>query len=179
MKNTLLFTIAIIVAGSSGYFMQRYLQPVTNETPNPAVGIQRVEFAAADLDGTVRNIAEWDGKIIFLNFWATWCPPCKEEIPHFIDLQQSYGAQGLQFIGIAIDELNAVRSFADSMGINYPTLVAESDGVGLAQRYGNGAGVLPYTVIINRDGEISHTVMGLLSKERAETLLEAHGIDLE
>ena len=140
--------------------------------------MQRVEFSAPDENGEIRNIREWDGKIVFLNFWATWCPPCKDEMPHFIELQQEYGDQGLQFIGVAIDEHDAVTEFADDIGLNYPTMIVQDDGIELARRYGNGIGILPYTVIIDRDGRISNTFQGLLSKKRALELLDERGVQL-
>ena len=177
MKNVLIFTFAIIIAGGSGFALQQYLNQKQTIT-NPAIGNQRPEFAAMDLNHQLRNIKEWDGKIIFLNFWATWCPPCKKEIPAFIELQEAYADQGLQIVGIAIDDEAAVAEFADNVGINYPTLIAEVDGVGLAKRYGNGIGALPYTVIINPNGEISDTFRGELSKKRALELLEERGIKL-
>jgi len=177
MKNTLIFIVAIIIAGGSGFALQKYLNPKQSNT-NPAIGNQRPEFAAMDLNKQLRNIKEWDGKIIFLNFWATWCPPCKKEIPAFIELQEAYGDQGFQIVGIAIDDEVAIAEFADKVGINYPTLVVQADGVGLSKRYGNGIGTLPYTVIINRDSEISNTFMGELSKKRALELLEERGIKL-
>jgi thiol-disulfide isomerase/thioredoxin len=177
MKNTIIFIVAIVIAGGSGFALKRYLNQKQDQN-NPAIGLQRPEFAAMDLDGQLRNIKEWDGKLIFLNFWATWCPPCKKEIPAFIELQQAYGDQGFQIIGVAIDDADSVRVYAEMMGMNYPTLLAEADGVGLAKRYGNGIGVLPYTVIINRKGEISNTIRGELSKMRAKNLLEKHGISL-
>ena len=179
MKITLLFIVAMILASAGGYALQSYLnQNQTQYQNNPAIGLKRPEFAAADLEGKLRNIKEWDGKLIFLNFWATWCPPCLKEIPDFIELQEDYGDQGFQIIGIAIDDELSVREYVKEVGMNYPTMVVESEGVGLAKRFGNGAGVLPYTVIINRDGEISNTIMGELSKLRAEELMEEHGIKL-
>ena len=181
MKNTIIFIAAIVIAGSTGFALQQSLnvKPVQAKVDNnPAIGQQRPEFAAPDLDGELRNIKEWDGKIIFLNFWATWCPPCLKEIPEFIELQNTYGDQGFQIVGIAIDEEEAVREYVEEVGMNYPSLVVQADGVGLAKRFGNGIGALPYTVIINRDGEISNTFRGELSKIRAKELLEEHGIDL-
>ncbi len=177
MKNTLIFIVAITLAGGSGFFLQKYLNAKQTGN-NPALGLQRPEFAATDLDGQLRNIKEWDGKLILLNFWATWCPPCKKEIPAFIELQEAYGEQGFQIIGIAIDDEEAVAEFAKNTGMNYPSLIVQADGVGLAKRYGNGIGALPYSVIINRDGEISYTIRGELSKIRAEELLEERGINL-
>ena len=181
MKITLLFIVAMVLASAGGYALQKYLNPNLAQIQhqnNPAIGQQRPEFAAADLDGQLRNIKEWDGKLIFLNFWATWCPPCLKEIPDFIELQKEYGSQGFQIIGIAIDEEEAVRNYVIEVGMNYPTMVLETEGVGLAKRFGNGAGILPYTVIIKRDGEISNTITGELSKIRAKELMEEQGIDL-
>ena len=177
MKNFIIFSLAIILAGGSGYAMQKYLRQEKVST-NPSIGMQRVEFSAPDVDGQIRNIKEWDGKIVFLNFWATWCPPCKEEIPHFIELQHEYGDQGVQFVGVAIDGPVEVREFIDEVGMNYPSLVVEGEGVNLAARYGNAVGILPYTVIIDRDGRISNTLQGALSKERAKQLLDERGIEL-
>ena len=181
MKYIILFVVAIVIAGSSGFALQKYLnqeQWQKTDQNNPAIGSQRPEFAAMDLDGQLRNIKEWDGKLVLLNFWATWCPPCLKEIPAFIELQQTYADQGFQIIGIAIDEEDAVREYVDKVGMNYPSLLADGDGIGLAKRYGNGIGALPYTVIIKRDGEISDTIRGELSKIRAKDLLEKHGINL-
>ena len=179
MKNTILIIVAIAIAGSSGFALQQYLnQPQIKTQPNPAIGYQRPEFAAMDLNGEMRNIKEWDGKLIVLNFWATWCPPCLKEIPEFIELQEAYGDQGFQIIGVAVDDEEAVREYVEKVGMNYPSLVVQDEGVMLAKRYGNGIGALPYTVIINRDGEISNTIRGELSKIRAEELLEEHGIQL-
>ncbi len=181
MKITLLFIVAMVLASAGGYALQKYLNPnlaQVRHQNNPAIGQQRPEFAAADLDGQLRNIKEWDGKLIFLNFWATWCPPCLKEIPDFIELQKEYGSQGFQIIGIAIDEEEAVRNYVIEVGMNYPTMVLETEGVGLAKRFGNGAGILPYTVIIKRDVEISNTITGELSKIRAKELMEEQGIDL-
>ncbi len=179
MKIIIIFIAAMIIASSGGYALQKYLnQNQIQVEHNPAIGSQRPEFAGMDLDGQLRNIKEWDGKLILLNFWATWCPPCLKEIPDFIELQKAYGDQDFQIIGIAIDEEEAVRDYVTDVGMNYPTMVVESEGVGLAKRFGNGIGVLPYSVIINRDGEISHTIRGELSKMRAKELLEARGINL-
>ena len=177
IKNTLIFIVAMTIAGGSGFALHKYLNQKQIQT-NPMIGQQRVEFAAADLTGKFRNIKEWDGKIIFLNFWATWCPPCKKEIPAFIELQKAYGEQGLQFIGAAIDDDEAVMEYAKQMGINYPLLMTQTEGVGLAKRYGNGIGALPYTVVINRDGDVTHTIRGELSKKRAEEILDELGIKL-
>ncbi len=177
MKNTLIFIVAIIIAGGSGFTLHKYLNQKQDQS-NPMLGKQRPEFAVADLNGEMRNIKEWDDKLILLNFWATWCPPCKKEIPDFIKLQAAYGEQGFQIIGIAVDDEQAVKEYAQQIGMNYPSLIAEAEGVQLAQRYGNVAGVLPYSVIINRAGEIGSTIRGELTILKAKELLENYGIQL-
>ena len=167
----------MVIAGGSGFTLHRYLNQKQMQN-NPMIGQQRVEFAAADLSGSFRNIKEWDGDIIFLNFWATWCPPCKKEIPAFIELQKTYGHQGFQILGAALDNAEAVMEYAKEVGVNYPLLLVENEGIGLARRYGNGIGILPYTVIINREGEVIYTITGELSKKRAKKILAESGIKL-
>ncbi|MCK4674487.1 MAG: TlpA family protein disulfide reductase [Gammaproteobacteria bacterium] len=177
MKNTLIFIVAIIVAGGSGFALHKYINKQQMQN-NPAIGSHRPEFSAMDSTGQLRNIKEWDGKLIFVNFWATWCPPCLKEIPDFIELQKDYGNQDFQIIGIALDNEAAVLKYANETGLNYPTMVVEDEGIALAKRYGNEMGALPYTAVINRNGEISDTITGELSKKRAKELLKKHGINL-
>lgn len=176
MKNNLLLAVAVIIAGIAGYMLQQYqLTQETNNQVEQTIQI-RPEFAMADLNGQIRDIKEWDGKIILLNFWATWCPPCLHEIPDFIALQEQYGDQGFQVIGIAVDNEEAVRKFADEMKINYPVIAAEFEAIKLSSLYGNHMNGLPYTVIINRKSEISDRITGELSKIKAEALLKKLGI---
>ncbi|MBE9568896.1 MAG: TlpA family protein disulfide reductase [Proteobacteria bacterium] len=178
MKNTILFFVAIVIAGSSGFAVHRYMNQ-QQDLNNPVIGQQRPEFAVPDLNGDFQNIKQWDGKLLFLNFWATWCYPCKQEIPTFMELQRAYGDQGFQIVGLAIDDIDAVKEYVEEIGLNYPTMVAEQAGIELAKRYGNPKGLLPYTVVIDRDGEISSTIKGELSKKRAEEILAEHGIKLQ
>lgn len=184
MKNTLIFAIAITLAGISGFGLQRYLAKDPHDGHNPAIiptpklvaNTPRPDFAMPDLDGKLRDINEWDGKIIIINFWATWCAPCMEEIPDLIELQNRYGKQGLQVIGIAIDKEENVREFAKKMGINYPLMASETAGE-LSSLYGNHIGGLPFTAIINRDGKITEAIIGILDIPRAEKILSRLGID--
>lgn len=177
MKNTFIFAIAIILAGGSGFILQRYLAENTVSTLTSRTSMARPDFAMKDLDGKLRDIKEWDGKIIILNFWATWCPPCLKEIPDLIKLQNLYGQQGLQIIGIAIDNDDDVRAFIKKTGINYPVMASQQAGE-LAGLYGNKIGGLPYTAIINRDGEITETIIGVLHMQRAEKILSALGLSI-
>ena len=176
MKNALIFTAVMLLAAVSGFALQNYL--AESDTGSTSERVIRPEFAMLDLDGKQHNISDWDGQVILLNFWATWCPPCLEEIPAFIELQETYAEQGLQILGVAVDDEPAVRAFADGMGFNYPVLPGETDAIALSQRYGNKIGVLPYTVFINRNREISHVIQGELSKKRAENILKELGLNI-
>lgn len=137
-----------------------------------AVGDQRPGFVMTDIDGQQRNINEWDNKVLVINFWATWCPPCRKETPAFVELQSQYGDQGLQFIGVAIDEKDNVIDFADTYGVNYPMLIGNLDAINISKAYGNRFGSLPYTVIVDRTGKINYITRGELLKSTAENKIK-------
>ncbi|MFW5443567.1 MAG: TlpA disulfide reductase family protein, partial [Methylococcaceae bacterium] len=108
-----------------------------------------------DLDGQSHNLYDWHGQVIILNFWATWCRPCQIEIPDFIRYQTRYAAQGLQIIGVGLDEVRKLRNYARTVGINYPILQADPElQYSLLNQWGNPYGVLPFSVVIARDGHL-------------------------
>lgn len=130
------------------------------------------DFTLPDLEGQQHNIHEWDGNVIVLNFWATWCPPCIKETPMFVEFQEELGAKGLQFVGVAIDEKNKVQEFMDTYGVNYPMLIGADDAVEIAKAYGDRFGALPYTVIIDRSGHISFVQRGELKRDVMEKTIK-------
>lgn len=164
---------AIIIAASISACDQAQ-SPVTDKpadkviTGESLVGKSRPTFKLVDTEDNMRSADEWNGKVMVLNFWATWCPPCRKEMPAFIELQEQYGKDGLQFVGIAIDEKEKVVNFSDTYGVNYPMLLGTLDAIELGKQYGNRFGALPYTVIIDREGKIAFTIRGELKKETAE-----------
>jgi len=181
MKNAVIFIVAMVIAGTSGFALQRYLaQKNTSqfEIVNPVIGLTRPEFALLDLEGNVRNIKDWDGRIVLLNFWATWCPPCLREIPDFIEVQEELGNHDFQIIGIAVDNEVDVRDFVQEKSVNYPVMAAEMEAIELSQRYGNSIGGLPFSAIIDKNGKITHTITGELSKDRLKSILEQLGLSL-
>lgn len=114
-----------------------------------------------DLQGEVHGLDEWRGKVIILNFWATWCPPCQYETPDLIRYQGQYGARGLQVIGVGLDEARRLGNFRRHYGINYPILVSgETRGAKLMEQWGNRKGIVPYTVVIAPDGHIAYRRSG-------------------
>ncbi len=166
--RNLLLLAAALVALVAGYFAAQWLRgPTTDTTPG---GTAR-EFSLPDLAGKSRSLSEWRGQVVVLNFWATWCPPCREEIPLFIDLQKRHGRDGLQFLGVAIDRREDVAGYYVQIGMNYPTLIGDDNAIELMRAYGNRTGSLPYSVIINRDGQIVARKLGAFRGQELESLL--------
>ena len=178
MKKALIFITITVLAGAAGFSLQQYLTPDTGAVAevNPIIGQPRPEFAMLDLDGKLRNIKEWDGQVVLLNFWATWCPPCMREIPGFIEVQHELSGQGFQVLGVAVDNEDAVREFAGANHVNYPLLPGETDAIELGGKYGNQYGVLPYSVIIDKNGNVSNTITGELGKTRLKSMLKQLGL---
>jgi thiol-disulfide isomerase/thioredoxin len=161
MKQIALIIVISVLALAGGIMTKRYFSALetTAQTPLPA-------FSLPDLSGKQHAIAEWQGKILVINFWATWCPPCLKEIPDFIALQTQYAAQGLQFIGIAIDDKAAVDDYLATTKINYPLLMGADDGVALARQLGNSVDAVPFSVVVNQQGMVIYRQPGELSREQ-------------
>jgi thiol-disulfide isomerase/thioredoxin len=167
-RQLLLLGATALVAGGAGVFLaqQRRKSDPTNSAEFPGEA-----HPLPDLTGAPHALSEWAGKVLVVNFWATWCPPCLTEIPGFVALQQELGPQGLQFVGIALDDTEAVREFAESKNMNYPLLVGEEPVMALMREFGNAHGGLPYTVVIGRSGALIHTKQGEWEQHAARAVL--------
>jgi peroxiredoxin len=117
--------------------------------PSAAAGTAPA-FTLNDIHGKSVSLADFKGKVVVLDFWATWCPPCRREIPDFVSIQKEYEERGVQIVGIALDELPKVQAFAKDNGMNYPVLMGDD---GVVARYGGVEGI-PTTFIIDRSGKI-------------------------
>jgi thiol-disulfide isomerase/thioredoxin len=124
-----------------------------------------------DLNGGPQSLAQWRGQVLVVNFWATWCAPCREEIPGFVRLQERHGARGLQLVGIAVDQPAKVSDFAREFRINYPLLIGGGESLELLRNTGNRQAVLPYTVVIDRAGKVVAREPGGLKESRLEGLI--------
>jgi peroxiredoxin len=113
-----------------------------------------------DTSGQQQSLSQWRGKVLVLNFWATWCAPCREEMPEFVRAQREFGPRGLQFVGIAVDEPDKVAQFAKELELNYPALMGGYGAVELSKTLGNQLGALPFTVVIDRTGAVARTQLG-------------------
>lgn len=158
MLNKFIIPVVALVALATGLLFQ--YQNAHSSVALPA-------FELADTQGVMHKSDEWQGKVLVINFWASWCPPCLQEIPEFVALQNSYASQGLQFVGIAIDEAATAEAFAKKLQINYPSLVSSpQEGIALSKTLGNGLNTLPYSVVVNRKGDIVYRHMGVFDHDQ-------------
>jgi thiol-disulfide isomerase/thioredoxin len=171
---------ALLLAGittlAAGYGVHLWLdsqpsekQPTRQAHPEPLR--QLPLFSLLDLEGRTRFSNEWLGKVLVINFWATWCPPCRSEMPEFIELQNVEGSSGLQFVGIAIDSPDPVKEFAKSIGVNYPILIGDTDAISLSESLGNRFSSLPFTVVFDRTGKLVYRKAGEIDRRTLEELV--------
>jgi thiol-disulfide isomerase/thioredoxin len=119
-----------------------------------------------DSDGKSHALAQWQGKPLVVNFWATWCPPCVDEMPELSALQTELAPKGVQIIGIGIDSPSNIREFAAKYRIAYPLFVAGLTGTDLSRQFGNQNGGLPFTALIDKNGQIIETYIGRLKMDQ-------------
>src|SRR6202051_572291 len=134
--------------------------------PGKLQGQPAPDFTLTTPEGKTMKLSDFHGKAVLLNFWATWCGPCKVEMPWFVDLQKQYGSQGLQIIGVAMDDGSKedIAKFAKDMGVNYPILIGKES---VGDQYG-GVPALPETFVVGRDGKIVDKILGLRGKAEIE-----------
>jgi thiol-disulfide isomerase/thioredoxin len=142
------------------------------ETAAPRDGSAVLALVLPDVDGRQQSLSQWRGKVLVVNFWATWCAPCREEMPHFIAAQAKDGAKGLQFVGIAVDQVDKVRDFAQEIRLNYPALIGGLGAIELSKALGNELAALPFTIILDRGGGVVHTQLGPLKAAQLDALLD-------
>ena len=179
-KNIIIMAAVALMAASGGYFAAMILnyppntgapvpnQPVSGISPatdDDLLGRRRPDFTLTDTSGSAVSASDLDGRAWLANFWATWCAPCVEEMPMLARLQQEYGQDELTIVGIALDDPDKARDFAKELSIDYPVLVGLGDVMLVGRKFGNQAGMLPYTVLIDAQGIIRWTHLGALDRD--------------
>jgi thiol-disulfide isomerase/thioredoxin len=172
--------VAALVALMAGALFYAARIPVQNApngaptiSPPPAMQVDtHPSFSMPDASGTVRDFSEWGGKKRILNFWATWCAPCRREIPLLKAFQDEQSGNGFQVIGIAVDFADEVARYAETAQFNYPVLVGERDAMELAESSGIQFGVLPFTMFIASDGEYIGSYIGELHREHLDAVAD-------
>ncbi|MFB3915865.1 MAG: peroxiredoxin family protein [Terriglobales bacterium] len=170
-RNLLVLAVVVIAVGVMLWTgVRKSRGGGTGDPSGPLTGTVKgklaPEFELKDLDGNTVRLSDYRGKAVLLNFWATWCPPCKEEMPWFVDLQKEYGPQGLEVLGVAMDDAgrDTIANFIQSMSVNYKILLGTEN---VADAYG-GVQALPTTFCIGRDGKIVSRVFGLVTHREIE-----------
>ena len=162
-KMTAFVVIAVLFTAIGIYFGVKRLQP---SAPADTAVAALMQVSMKDSSGKQRKMSEWQGKVLLLNFWATWCPPCVSEMPELVALQNELAGKNLQVVGIGIDSPSNIREFAEKHQITYPLLLGGLEGSELSRQFGNQSGGLPFTILIGPDGSVRQTYMGRLNMEK-------------
>lgn len=177
MKRVLLALSVLMFAASLvlAWLMVRG-GPLRELPPPPVVQAAAVQalFDATlpDAEGRPLALAQWRGRILVVNYWATWCPPCRDEMPAFSELNKRYAARGVQFVGIAIDDAAKVRNFAREYPVSYPLVLAGDADTQISRALGNEAMALPYTLVIDREGQVRTAVLGRVHEDALAKLID-------
>jgi len=172
MKTWIPLILIAVAAAVGGFALQRLLQADTNTASAPDGPTALPTFSIPNLGGEPVTPDDFPGRTVLINFWATWCPPCRDEIPELIELQDQYGDEQLQILGIALDDRARVAEYAARMGMNYPVLVVEgAEGFDLMDAYGAQVGGLPFNVMIRPDGTVAMRHEGAVTRQEIESRL--------
>ncbi len=169
LDSPVFYLILIISLGFSirHFFLDTQVENGSNQSTQPL-------FAATfpDEKGQPQALKNYAGKIVVLNFWATWCAPCREEMPELSKLHSTYQNQNLVVLGVAVDDVAAISDFVKETKVSYPLFAADMQGMELATNLGNDKSVLPYTVIIKTDGSVAKTYFGRVTQQLLEKTLK-------
>ena len=185
----LIFGVALLSLMAGALFMAARMTPAVSENavaaPTEAGANSHPSFELMGLDGRMRDFDEFDGRHRLLNFWATWCAPCRREIPLLKEFQAEQGDDGILVIGIAVDVMEEVQQYAEAAEFNYPILVGEMDAMAVAEQSGLQFHAMPFTMIISADGEYLNAHFGELHRPDLDKIsdvlarLDAGEIDTE
>jgi len=170
MRNNALAAVLVASIAAAGAGLFAYRTMVAKDAVARAAG-ELIQLRLHDLSRGEQSLAHWHDKILIVNFWATWCEPCREEVPALLHIQSKYASKSVQVVGIAIDSADKVQQFAKDYQIHYPLFVGGMEIIELTRRLGNQPGGLPYTVIIDQTGRVAKTHLGRITKDQLESAI--------
>lgn len=166
--------VGILLIGCLCIFIAAFLYSANSSSKKTGISSNALYASQfVDLDNKPITIGRWEGKLLLINFWASWCGPCKIEIPHLIAAQKSLSNKNIQVLGIAVDTLEKAKFASKQLGINYPVLVNQDGAIALSQRLGNKLGVLPFTVLVDQEGKVKFVEVGILTEKKIQDLLNS------
>jgi thiol-disulfide isomerase/thioredoxin len=166
MRSTGLLVLAVaMLAAGAGFFAYQATPP---GPPDTEVAAELMRLRLPDTAGNEQSFSQWRNTVLILNFWATWCEPCREEVPALLRVQAKYAANRVQVVGISIDSVDKVRQFADEFRVTYPLVIGSIAVIDVTRRLGNKAAGLPYTVVMDRSGRVVTTHLGAISEAELE-----------
>ncbi len=175
MKKLLPYLLVALIAGPGGFLAYRLLSTSTSTTPPPdGPPALAPELEMATLDGGRLALSDLRGKLVLVNFWATWCAPCLKEIPLLVEAQDRYASRGLQILGPAMDNPEQVRAMLGRLRIQYPILIGERAVSRAMDALGDTLGALPFSVLISADGQVIQRKHGEYQRAELAELIEAH-----
>ena len=136
---------------------------------------ERPDYTLSTVDDQFLSAGDWDGKVVLVDFWASWCVPCRREMPEFNRLRAEYSDQGFEVVGIAADDLDKVQEFLGEVPVTFPIVYGEVDAImDISEQYGNDYGGLPFSAFVDREGNVRYTQRpGLVTFEDAEAVLQS------
>ncbi len=186
MKNALVIAALLIAAAAGGYVaQQKYATQSDSQQEIGELKDGQIDFSMADLSGEVRRLSDWHGEARIVNFWATWCVPCRREIPLLKKLQDQKAQFDLQVIGIAVEERDAVLAYAKDADFNYPILIGQEEAMAAAEMSGLDFVGLPFTLVLSADGDLVNAHIGEIKQHHVDQIvavmqsLKKQDIDLE
>jgi peroxiredoxin len=168
-RKAVLIVVLALAGALGGLWTSHVWRTSTQEIATPAPAVNLIA-----LDGKTVTLEQYRGKLLLVNFWATWCAPCLKEMPLLVNAQKQYGARGLQIIGPAMDEAKDVTAMATKLGVNYPVMADFASAEAAMATLGNKQGALPFSVLIDANGMIVKTVLGGFHEDDLKSLIEAH-----